>query len=280
VISNKLNESLFGGADSVGRYMRFAEGEYRVVGVIGDWRPVPRFYDLHDAYGETEQVFLPLTSAADDRLMPHGDTNCNMSNPGGLWAPQSDCVWMQFWVELPTHRDAQAYRAFLRSYALQQRQSGRFHWLARTGLRDVSQWLQYEGVVSQQVELMVLVSIGFFLVCLVNAAGLMLAKVMEQATRIATRRAIGADRRAIVTQYLTEAAVVGAAGAMAGLAVTRLGLWGAGLLFSNDVFRVVRLGTANISIEVAVAIAATLLAALYPTWRATSVNPASQLKTR
>lgn len=280
VIGNRLNQSLFGGADSVGRYIRFAEGVYRVVGVIADWRPVPRFYDLHDAYGETEQVYLPLTSAVDAQLIPQGDTDCNRSIPGFPWAPQSDCVWLQFWAELPREQDVQAYRQFLASYARQQQQNGRFHWLARTRLRDVSQWLQYQGVVSHQVELMVLVSFGFFLVCLVNAAGLMLAKVMEQATRIATRRAIGADRRAIITQYLTEAAVVGAAGGLAGLLVTHLGLSGAGMLFSNDVFKVVHLGASNISIEVAAAVAATLLAALYPTWRATSVNPASQLKTR
>jgi putative ABC transport system permease protein len=62
--------------------------------------------------------------------------------------------------------------------------------------------------------------------------------------------------------------------------VTRLGLAGAGMLFSNDVFRVVTLDASNISIEVTIAVVATLLAALYPTWRAASINPASQLKTR
>jgi putative ABC transport system permease protein len=281
VISNKLNQSLFDGANSVGRYVRFMDGVYRVAGVIADWRPVPRFYDLTiAAYGDTEQVFLPFTTAADDGLVANENTDCNKSIPGGVKNLQSDCVWIQFWVELPTAQDARDYRAFLSGYARQQQQSGRFHWLARTRLRDVSQWLQYEGVVSGQVELMVLVAFGFFLVCLVNAAGLMLAKVMEQSTRIATRRAIGADRWAILTQYLTEAALVGAAGGVAGLLVTQLGLSGAGMLFSNDIFKIVRLGPSSASIEVSLAVLATLLAALYPTWRAIRVNCASQLKTR
>jgi len=281
VISNKLNESLFDGANSVGRYIRFADGVYQVVGVIADWRPVPRFYDLTvGAYGDTEQVYLPFTTAVDGNLAQGENTDCNQNVPGGSRDLQSDCVWIQFWAELPTLQDAQAYRAFLRGYARQQQQNGRFHWLARTQLRDVAHWLQYEGVVSGQIELMVLVAFGFFLVCLVNAAGLMLAKVMEQSTRVATRRAIGADRWAILAQYLTEAALVGVAGGVAGLLVTQLGLSGAGMLFSNDVFRIVRLDGSSISIEVSLAIAATLLAALYPTWRATCVNPASQLKTR
>ena len=281
VISNKLNQSLFDGANSVGRYIRFMDGVYRVVGVIADWRPVPRFYDLTvGAYGDTEQVFLPFTTAVDDGLAENENTDCNKTIPGGAKTLRSDCVWIQFWTELPTLQDARAYRAFLSGYARQQQHSGRFHWLARTRLRDVAHWLQYEGVISGQIELMVLVAFGFFLVCLVNAAGLMLAKVMEQSSRIATRRAIGADRWAVLTQYLTEAALVGAAGGIAGLLVTQLGLSGAGMLFSNGVFRIVRLGASSISIEIALAIAATLLAALYPTWRATCVNPASQLKTR
>src|SRR6185312_6091962 len=154
------------------------------------------------------------------------------------------------------------------------------NWLAATRLRDVPEWLSYNGVVSQQVKLMVFVSFGFLLVCLVNAAGLMLAKVMEQGVRIATRRAVGASRPAILIQYLAEAAIVGAAGGAAGLVVTYLGLAGARRIFSADIFQLVGLGASNVSTEVSLAIVATLLAALYPTWRAMSVNPASQLKTR
>jgi putative ABC transport system permease protein len=280
VISNTLNESLFNGENSIGRYIRFENGIFRVVGVLGHWRPVPRFYDVtDDPFSRTEQVFVPFTTAVDDQLPYDENVNCNNDIPGpGLL--RSDCVWIQFWVELPTRRDAEAYGEFLRNYALQQQRSGRFHWLATTRLRDVPQWLSYNGVVSRQVELMVFVSFGFLLVCLVNAAGLMLAKIMEQGTRIATRRAIGAGRAAILIQYLTEAAMVGAAGGAAGLLVTYLGLAGARRMFSANIFQLVGLGASNASMEVSLAIVATLLAALYPTWRAMSVNPAAQLKTR
>lgn len=281
VISNTLNEALFNGKNSVGQYIRFADGVYRVVGVLRDWRPVPRFYDVtDDPFSDTEQVFVPFSTAVDDKLPEDENTNCNKDLPAGAALLRSDCVWIQFWVELPTAQDVKSYDEFLRNYARQQQRSGRFHWLAATRLRDVPQWLRYNAVVSRQVELMVVVSFGFLLVCLVNAAGLMLAKVMEQGTRIATRRAVGAGRPAILTQYLTEAALVGAAGGAAGLLVTYLGLAGARQIFSANVFQLVSLGASNVSLEVSLAIAATLLAALYPTWRAMSVNPASQLKTR
>ena len=284
VIGKTLNDTLFDGANSVGRYIRFANGVYRVTGVIREWRPVPRFYDLRGAgpYADSPRVFLPFTSAMDDHLTTSEDWDCNKDDLVGTGTDmlKSDCVWTQLWVELPTRQDANAYRSFLRNYARQQQQSGRFQWLARTQLRDVTEWLRYEGVVSRQVELMLLVSFGFLLVCLVNAAGLMLAKVTEQSTRIATRRAIGASRGAILTQYLAEAATVGIAGAVAGLLVTRLGLSAARILFSGDIFSLVGLGASNVSIEISLAIAVTLAAAVYPTWRAMSVNPASQLKTR
>jgi putative ABC transport system permease protein len=281
VISSRLNEALFNGHDSVGQSIRFEDGVYRVVGVLRDWRPVPRFYDLtDDPFSDTEQVFVPFSTATDDQLPRDENTNCNKDIQTGPEFLRSDCVWIQLWVELPSRQDAEAYGEFLRNYALQQQRSGRFHWLATTRLRDVPEWLRYNAVVSQQVELMVFVSFGFLLVCLVNAAGLMLAKIMEQGTRIATRRAVGAGRPAILIQYLTEAAMVGAAGGAAGLLVTYLGLAGARRIFSANIFQLAGLGASNASLEVSLAIFATLLAALYPTWRAMSVNPAAQLKTR
>lgn len=281
VISSTLNDALFNGKDSVGQSIRFADGIYRVVGVLRDWRPVPRFYDLtENPFSDTEKVFVPFSTATEDQLPRDEDTDCNKDLPTGTAMLRSDCVWIQFWVELPTRQDVEAYAGFLRNYALQQQRSGRFHWLAATRLRDVPEWLRYNAVVSRQVELMVFVSFGFLLVCLVNAAGLMLAKIMEQGTRIATRRAVGAGRPAILIQYLTEAAMVGAAGGAAGLLVTYLGLAGARRIFSTNIFQLVSLGASNASMEVSLAVVATLFAALYPTWRAMNVNPAAQLKTR
>jgi len=37
---------------------------------------------------------------------------------------KSDCLWLQFWVELPTQTDVQKYRAFLNNYAAEQQNLG------------------------------------------------------------------------------------------------------------------------------------------------------------
>ena len=54
-----------------------------------------------------------------------------------------------------------------------------------------------EHAVSDEVRILVLVSFSFLLVCLLNAMGLMLAKIMGRAGDIGVRRALGASRRAI-----------------------------------------------------------------------------------
>ena len=101
---------------------------------------------------------------------------------------------MQFWVELPTAADAARYRTFLGNYAAEQQRSGRFHWPPHTRLRDVKEWLMYRHAVSDEVRILVLVAFSFLFVCLLNAMGLMLAKIMGRAGDIGVRRALGASR--------------------------------------------------------------------------------------
>jgi putative ABC transport system permease protein len=115
-------------------------------------------------------------------------------------------------------------------------------------------------------------------VCLINAMGLMLAKIMGRAGDIGVRRALGANRRAIFAQCLIEAGVIGLAGGLLGLALTGLGLMGLRALLSEDVSRLTHFGLADVAIAIALSVVATTLAGLYPTWRAAQVQPAWQLK--
>jgi putative ABC transport system permease protein len=170
------------------------------------------------------------------------------------------------------------YRTFLNGYASEQRRLGRFHWAPNTKIRDVREWLAYEHAVSQEVRILVLVSFSFLLVCLLNAMGLMLAKIMGRAGDIGVRRALGADRGAIFAQCLIEAGVVGVAGGLLGLALTVLGLMGLRSLLSEQVTRLTHFSLSDIAIAVTLSVGATILAGLYPTWRAAQVQPAWQLK--
>jgi putative ABC transport system permease protein len=248
VIARDLNDRVFGGANSVGRTLNLDNHEYRVVGVLDRWQPLPKFYDLTtNKYGEGEQLYIPFSRAIDGHMEGWESSNCagNTGEPGWDGYLRSECVWIQFWMELPTPADAARYRAFLNNYAAEQERSGRFHWPPRTRLRDVKDWLVHWHAVADEVRIMVLVAFSFFFVCLLNAMGLMLAKIMNRAGDIGVRRALGANRSTIFGQCLMEAGVVGLAGGLLGLALTALGLAGVRLIVSEGTARLTHLNRAE-----------------------------------
>jgi putative ABC transport system permease protein len=281
VITQKLNDKVFGGGNSVGKTINLDNHEFRIVGVMGRWSPTPQYYDLNNnVYGEGAELYIPFTRSIDGQMPSWGNNNCSgeAGQPGWEGRLRSECVWLQYWAELPTATDVAAYRTYLNNYASEQQRAGRFHWPAHTKIRDVREWLVYQHAVSDNVRILVLVSFSFLLVCLLNAMGLMLAKIMGRASDIGVRRALGASRGAIFSQCLIEAGVIGLAGGLLGLVLTALGLLGLRSLVSESVGRLTHFSPADITIAIVLAVLATTLAGLYPTWRAAQVQPAWQLK--
>ncbi|MFC3652036.1 ABC transporter permease [Dyella humi] len=283
VISEQLNQQLFGGANSIGRTVRLGDHDYEIVGVVANWNPRPRFYDVNNSNGFTDppDFFLPFTRAVDIQTDTAGNNNCYGSagrKPGYDGWLQSDCAWVSYWVELPDAHAAKAYRDYLEGYAADQTHAGRFHWPPSITLRNLTQWLDYEKVVPPEARISLLLSLGFLLVCLVNTIGLMLAKFMRRSAEIGVRRALGASRREIWAQFLAEAAMVGISGGVAGVLFTGVGVLSIGLVFEPDIARLAHINIALVGLTLLVAVTATLAAAFYPTWRASRVQPAWQLK--
>jgi putative ABC transport system permease protein len=282
VISDALNRKLFGGADSVGREVTLDDHGYRVVGVMAPWRPQPRYYDVNDYanYGDSPDFFVPFNRVVDVQMGSGGMKRC----PGKAQAMnlaarmRSECVWIDFWVELPTPAAVRDYRAFLTHYADEQRRDGRFGWAPNVRLRGLMQWLDYKQVVPPETRIALLLAVAFLLVCLVNTVGLLLAKFMRRAPEIGVRRALGASRRAIHAQFLAEAGMVGLAGGTLGLLLTALGMFATRLVFTPDIARLAHVDANLVGLTVLVSVAAALVAAFYPTWRASRVQPAWQLK--
>ena len=280
VITHELNEKMFGGVNSVGRTLNLDNENYRIIGVMKHWEPMPRFYDLtNESFEKTAPVFLPFTRAIERQVQSWGNTNCSNNSENGFEGHlRSNCVWIQYWVELPNWHAVNDYRRWLKNYAQEQHDSGRFSWPAYVKLRDVREWLAYEHVVSDETRIMVVVSFSFLFVCVLNAMGLMLAKFMGRAADIGVRRALGANKRAILAQCLIEAGVVGVAGGILGVLLTALGLAGLRALLSQEILELTHLDPAGVGIALLLAVVATILAGLYPTWRAAQVQPAWQLK--
>ncbi len=280
VISKKLNDKLFDGGNSVGKSIRIDQHEFRVIGVLKDWRPTPRFYDMNsDRYGEVEQAFLPFSTAVNLKMGRNGSMDCWGDSNGDETGVNAPCVWMQYWVQLDTPAKVEAYRQYLVNYSDQQRRSGRFERPTNVRLRNVMEWLDYKRVVPNDVRLQTWLAFGFLLVCLINTVGLLLAKFMRRSSEIGVRRALGASKGAIFTQALVEAGTIGLAGGLLGLGLALLGLWAVRQQPASYA-ELAHLDPVMLLTTFGLAILASVLAGLLPAWRACQVTPAIQLKSQ
>lgn len=280
VLTQVMNDRIFGGRNSVGKTVRLGDDTYTVAGVLDEWRFIPVVYDLdRTSFAGKDEIFLPFTRAIDKQMRVAGSVSCDQDPQAGF-VPllRSECIWLGFWVELHGPADVRRYRAYLNNYAADQQRAGRFHWPPRTQLRDVREWLDYRHVVPGEIDILMLVSFGFLLVCLLNAMGLMLAKVMGRAGDIGVRRALGASRGAIFSQCLVETGVIGLAGGLLGLILTAIGLFAARTLLPKEFAALTHLDLIDVLIALLLALGSTVMAGLYPTWRAAHVQLTWQLK--
>jgi len=281
VITRSLNDKLFSGKDSTGQILRIHSNAFRVIGVLDSWRPNPHFYDINMGnYAASEDVFVPLSTARELRFDHNGSEHCWGHGGGdGDHMETAPCVWLQFWVQLDSSAKVAAYRDYLTHYSQEQKILGRFQRPPNVRLSSLMQWLDISKVVPSDVRLQTWLAFGFLLVCLVNTVGLMLAKFMRRAGELGVRRALGASKRALFAQLLTESGVIGLTGGVFGLLLAFIGLW---LVRQqpSEYAALAHLDTAMLLMTFTLAIVASLLAGLLPAWRVCQLAPALQLKSQ
>lgn len=288
VLSRELNETLFGGGNSVGHTVRWEDHEFRVIGVLDDWFPQPRFYDLNGGnFLRPDDVYIPFSWGIALEQLNNEETDC--------WRPEkvdnyqdftaSDCVWLQMWVELPDSDSRARLQALLDNYWSQQRKAGRFERPRDNRLTNVGQWLRDREVVDNDNRLLVGLAFAFLAVCLINTVGLLLAKFLNGASITGVRRALGASRRQVFMQHLTEVGVLALAGALLGMGLAALGLaamhhmYAAAHLYRRGGYQeLMHFDLVGVLWALVLAVLATLAAGLYPAWRIGRVAPAVYLK--
>ena len=110
------------------RRMRWDDHEFRVVGVLDNWMPLPTFYDVNNgALEEPEDVYMPFGWNAALELGSAGNTNG--------WKPEDIKTYQDF-LNSEMHLDpdvgraagrrraASRFQAFLDNYAREQKQRG------------------------------------------------------------------------------------------------------------------------------------------------------------
>jgi putative ABC transport system permease protein len=281
VLTKETNEKAFGGENSVGRTLNLDGREFKVTGVLDDWQPTPKFYDVNNgAFDKPEELFVPLRLTEQYELSSHGNINCWKDEPIDSFQAftDSECVWVQSWVELQSNEQRDAFKSFIDSYVNEQKKLGRFERPLNNRLDRPDTWLEIQEVVEDDNQVLVGLAFMFLAVCLLNTIGLLLAKFMGSAQLVGLRRALGASRRAIFDQHLVEVGVIGIIGGVLGIVIAALGLLGVRRLYDNY-DALTRMDLTMALLAIAIAVLAGLLAGLYPTWRVCAVSPAAHLKT-
>jgi putative ABC transport system permease protein len=289
VLSHAMNQRLYGGENSVGRTVRWNDREFRIIGVLAEWLPMPRFYDLNGPhFAKPEDAYIPWGWGTALELFSVGNILCwKAENVDTFRAfTGSECSWVQMWVELPDAAAQARMQSALDGYWNQQRAAGRFSRPRNNHLTNVSDWLEQNNVVQNDNRLLVVLSFAFLAICLVNTVGLLLAKFLNGAATSGVRRVLGASQRHIFTQHLVEVTVLASAGAVLGLVLGALGLWGVRLLYANSpgerggYEELAHFDPSSVLWVIVLAAVAALGAGLYPAWRVGRLELASFLKSR
>ena len=288
VISHETNEKAFGGENSVGRTLKLGKTDYRVAGVLEPYAPSPKFFDLNNgSFDDPEDVYVPFGWGRAQELPVYGNTNCWKSETLESYQDflNSECVWLQVWAELPTAADRDKFQAYLDNYARAQKAAGRMPRPLNNQLYDVDHWLDRNEVVQRDNRVLIGIAALFLGVCIVNVVGLLLAKFLNGAPLTGLRRALGASRRDIMRQHMTEVLLLGFAGGLLGLVLAVAGLAGIRSMYTSDwnrgaAERLTEIDPTVVLVTLALALVAGAIAGLYPSWRIGRTAPAVYLKTQ
>lgn len=284
VLTEEINDKLFAGENSVGKILKTNDGNLTITGVTKTLDIAIPFYEPYPFIGaDFEEIYTPINTYINKEPFSfNGNMNC--------WKPfdrgdhqaflNAECAWVGFWVELESKTNKSELIQSLNNYTNNQKTFGRFQRPTNNFATDVNGWLKMHEVAGGPVQLMQSMSFLFLVVCLINTIGLLAAKFIGKSSDVSVRRALGASRSDIFKQNLIEVSLIGLVGGLLGLLFAVVGLKWVHELFEDSLDRLVSLNLTLIITGVLVAIAASIVAGLYPSWRAASAPPAANLKTQ
>ncbi|MEZ5488941.1 MAG: ABC transporter permease [Gammaproteobacteria bacterium] len=284
VLSRELNERLFGGANSVGETLVLHGYNFQVVGVLDEWAPMPKFYDVNNGpFDPSEELYIPWGHIVNLEMQRSGNTSCWKPLGGdGIQAfLNSECVWLQYWVELENDSERAGMQDYLDNYVRDQKQLGRFARPLNNNLFNVNEWLLLQEVLPAETQILSALAAMLLAVCLLNTIGLLLSKFLSKSGEIGVRQALGADKISLFIQHVIEAGFIGLLGGLLGLGVAALGLRGIKTMLGDLlVTDWIQLNGTVVGVTIVLAIVSTIVAGMYPIWRACRISPSIHLKTQ
>jgi len=209
ILAKATAEKMFGRSDVVGEKILLDDRHYTVVAVLDDWQMLPRLYDANNRnhLTEADQVYMPLETGYDLNYMSNSQSQTFDDTDFRQLATQgrSGAIHqLQFWVQLDTEAQQQAYRQFMSNLVADEKQAGRHPSPANNQLVPMHNIVRYFGGESSDIKAFALVTLLFLVVCLFNASHLSLNRYISNQYEFSLRRALGASRAQLQHQMLVD----------------------------------------------------------------------------
>jgi len=254
VLGEGAAAALFGADEAVGRYVKVNEQWFQVIGVAGPQLTVQSDVGGLPAQDRNNLVYVPLYSAI--FRLEDGQTRQK---------DEIDGIYLQMQPGADITSGAALLRGLLN---VAHREAGDFTIVSPAELLA-------EQRRTQRIFEMVMVAIASIslLVGGIGIMNIMLASVMERTREIGVRRAIGARRKDVIRQFLTETTIISLAGGILGI-IVGVGLSQAiGQLAGWSTI----VTTSSIVLAFVVSVSIGLVFGLYPAVRAARLDPVKAL---
>lgn len=263
VVINQAAADLFGGNDTVGATIRItpASGERRnvtVVGITSGTRggfstgfgdATPRFYLPIDPF-YTTTVRSPSTPA-DVKAYPQVTV---VADPSRVNEVKNS-------VETYMNEESDATQLLPEGFEINVQTSG-----------DIVD--EIEELIGQITRFVTGIAVISLVVGAIGIANITLVSVTERTKEIGIMKAVGARNRDVLQLFLTEAVLLGALGAAAGVPLGLAVAWGA-TAYAEVGFA---LAPEWLAFSVVMGITVGVVAGLYPAWRASKIDPIDALR--